>query len=572
MNKEHIYKLRERATPWLTHLTILTCLLLGIVFACSHHAFYAHLAGTPASDHEYRVVANWSVSNQQLNIAIGTAFAFLVKSALGAAISIAYAQLFWRQVKRISHAVPLASVDNAFSALASPIGLVKIWTWKEWPLLFGVAALIWCVSAFIERLKPLLAKNFCFRVMPLTSIIPPATLSVENARVQPPPSRLLQVQNVNFASLDFANPLISGASDDDYSYDGPSQAVAAVAKVVSSQGDLMPIQSPEVNASWTLNFPGPVLDCNYVPEDVQSRITKNVASAMAAQSTRNCKYYGFVSWSTGVGWSGAPACEAGNALPFNLQQNSSSPEIQTGCFSSFSNTSVGFYMSLMPKITSYRTNSGTCFDTSENEGFFNESTTIKCELKNSSYMVDFAYPNGAQHIKFTASKENTSPVYALGSIRVDSSKTDNECNKLPWTNAAVNGQGSNQTCLPDEAVLRTLSYQAILDAFSYLFIGSLYTKSLTPKSQTTNQNWAADSELMYTALGYQPELQYLSNRALYRSMNNSMFESTFTYDNGTEILGLYRDTVIDSPLPFTEAIEKLFEKVVISMMSPNQLQ
>lgn len=80
-----------------------------------------------------------------MNIQIGTAFAFLVRACLGIAVSIAYAQLFWKALSG-SHRgkLPtLSRIDTAFSALSNVLALFHplVWLWS--PVLLSLAALTW---------------------------------------------------------------------------------------------------------------------------------------------------------------------------------------------------------------------------------------------------------------------------------------------------------------------------------------------------------------------------------------------------------------------------------------------
>ena len=67
--------------------------------AVGHHRFYKNLAGTTAPTGNYQS-AGVNVSKQQFNTAVGTAFAFVVKGTLTAAVGMAYIQAFWRSAQR----------------------------------------------------------------------------------------------------------------------------------------------------------------------------------------------------------------------------------------------------------------------------------------------------------------------------------------------------------------------------------------------------------------------------------------------------------------------------------------
>ena len=128
--------------PWLTLGEILSSLVAALAFAMGHHAFYQNLSGQAASNNAYQVGAV-KVTAQQLNIAVGTALAFLVKASLDNALSTAYVQLLWRAVKRTAQDPTLADLDTIFSALSSALSLLKFSSWRHFPLLLLFAWLTW---------------------------------------------------------------------------------------------------------------------------------------------------------------------------------------------------------------------------------------------------------------------------------------------------------------------------------------------------------------------------------------------------------------------------------------------
>lgn len=558
----------ERRVPIYTLSSILLSLSVGVVFAAGHHAFYASLVGSPASDAEYTILSKWSVSKQQINLAIGTAFAFFVKACLAATVSMAYAQLFWASFKRASHAVTLGNVDNAFSALSSPLSILKVWAWRQWPLLFLVALFLWCASLLTNH-STMYADSLNNRLLPLASIIPPATLSVQTAHIEPAPTKHISVANLDFASLNFVNPLVS-ISSDEFVYGGPSQPVAAVAKVVSSQGDIMPITPPRINTSYVLDFAGPSLACNYVSESEQEQIQNNIATAISTQSPGACQHYGFIGWNTGLGWAGSPPCTDASSLPFELQSNSTAAKLQPHCFSSNSDTPAALYLAFLPNLIQAQSTDGQCFDTNKTGSYFDQAMTMRCDLKNSTYSTSFNYPNGNQEIDISTTITRDYTIEAIGHLQVNSSTADQDCNKFPLN--STSSESDSSSCMPDRELLRILSYQAIMDAFSYIFIGSIYRNPSTQPVDAASDNTVAGSGLTYSVLGHRTDLQYLSSIFTGSAIDDTLFESTFKYDNGTLMSGIYRSIVQDSSTPLNQAVEGLFQKVVISMMSPSQLR
>lgn len=65
---------------------IILAFVAGLAFALGHHAFYDSLDGQPVADHLF---------NQQINLAVGQAFAFLVRASLVISVGASYWQVFW---------------------------------------------------------------------------------------------------------------------------------------------------------------------------------------------------------------------------------------------------------------------------------------------------------------------------------------------------------------------------------------------------------------------------------------------------------------------------------------------
>lgn len=136
---------RRQRPHWQAPTTIITALVCAVLFAVGHHVFYSSLNGKAAHGNVYNILGS-DVSAQQLNIAGGTALAFLVKAALGVALSLVFIQVFWQSIKsRSSQDVTLQTLDTIFDGLNNVFTLLKAWVWWRYPLLFILALVAWCV-------------------------------------------------------------------------------------------------------------------------------------------------------------------------------------------------------------------------------------------------------------------------------------------------------------------------------------------------------------------------------------------------------------------------------------------
>ena len=115
---------------WRVPTIMISALLSGIAFAVGHHLFYASYHGT---------LVQGSMGQQWVN-RIGTAFAFLVKTALAIATGSAYVQRQWLSLgSRPNH---IAQVDCLFGILGDATLFVDR-VWFSNVLLFVLAGMTW---------------------------------------------------------------------------------------------------------------------------------------------------------------------------------------------------------------------------------------------------------------------------------------------------------------------------------------------------------------------------------------------------------------------------------------------
>ena len=127
---------------WVVPATMVGALLLGLLFAVGHHLFYSSLAGTRPPIAIYKVAGS-SFSGQELNTAVGTTFALLVRSCLVLAISLSYIQLVWYAVKSSGRELTVADMDKVTSALGNLLVVFNVFAWWRWPLVLLTAAVSW---------------------------------------------------------------------------------------------------------------------------------------------------------------------------------------------------------------------------------------------------------------------------------------------------------------------------------------------------------------------------------------------------------------------------------------------
>lgn len=132
-----------RVIHWVTPTKILGALFLAVALAVGHHCFYAHLSGQLVPSTDYHIAGS-TLSRQQANVAIGTAFALLFKSALASAVATSFIQLFWRMLKTSKKPTLVSDADAVFSLLSNILELFKISVWRlRCILMTSVAVTFW---------------------------------------------------------------------------------------------------------------------------------------------------------------------------------------------------------------------------------------------------------------------------------------------------------------------------------------------------------------------------------------------------------------------------------------------
>jgi hypothetical protein len=129
---------RNGSIHWRACTTMVTSLIFGILLAFGHHVFYNSLSGKPVGVSETVMIG---VTQQQLNLTLGTLFAFLVKVFLVVAITTAYTQIVWKDIKK--QATRLSTIDTIFDVISNFWSLLSFSVWRKYRLLFLLALTTW---------------------------------------------------------------------------------------------------------------------------------------------------------------------------------------------------------------------------------------------------------------------------------------------------------------------------------------------------------------------------------------------------------------------------------------------
>ena len=280
---------------------------------------------------------------------------------------------------------------------------------------------------------------------------------------------MLEVPQLDFATLNYVAPLYTQASvvgTSLWDWSGPSQSVQHIALAVMGLGQILPIPSPASNATWTLDFWGPALQCNDVAKTERDRTWVNIWNSYNGSNTGP---YVFLSW---VPWSylddsldGLPDRRPDGSplqfsppdgdinLPFLFSVTSDLPVIGPPASFLTTNGSASFFIAIFPEALNFTliyeradeptlirhqvfadswnscdfqmiheiTDPGTA-RCSNNKGqgtaapqttaaqIYANSTLLRCDLLNTSYSVDFIYSGVTQDIHVSSDMTGNSTI------------------------------------------------------------------------------------------------------------------------------------------------------------------
>ncbi|QYT02661.1 hypothetical protein H0G86_009655 [Trichoderma simmonsii] len=490
-------------------------LLLGAAFAVGHHFFYRSLSGKPPPSIIYFGGFAGGLTGQQVNLAVGSAFAFSVNSALGAAITTAADQAFWTAIRTKSSRLEV--VDNLPTATTNVWSIFDFRLWKKSLTRMVLATIFWLLC--------------------VTSFITPATLNVGWSVVKS--KSIARVPQVDFTSLNFANIEGEGDLTPTFVYSNPQYPVLQAVAGSTTGGQILPISSPHQNATWLLEFDGPALSCQEIDKEsaLYEDFTNNILITMVAGGKSGTYYpcmrsFGYISW--------VPTADIDTGvispLPFPHPPWIAPPlpgmargDMQ-GCADTI-NGSVSFLRSALDQIANM--------------------TITRCITYNTSYLANFTYINGIQSVEL-ATKGSFNNVTGLSFVR----------GAGPFEKRGI---GSRSPIYNIHAI-ETFAYQAVMDAFGRMFVGVI-AYEYPPGNEDRKPAHTNDTQMMLTPLLGTADYSFLQSLDMGSSVGGigSLLESV--EDGGTPWNGYSVLQTLNSTLPVASVIEELFRNATISLMS-----
>jgi len=432
------------------------------------------------------------------------------------------------------------------------------------------------------------------RLIPIASIITPATLSVG---IDFPPPIFLNVPNVDFYSMNLAAPMAeygttgSGKGEEPgfaYFYAGPSLTVQRIADAVAAQGSILPVVAPAANSTWDLQFHGPSLHCSPVSSGFRSAVLDNIlnytfARLQGVRDGPDCGYGpGYTAWHPGKM---NPNKSMMEYLPFTGTSNSSSGALNNDNPHGYPYTDMAsIFLAIAPTLFSSTSAKDWSVAPTMCRGkpwykaglaeYHNTSTVLRCDVHNSTYHSTFSFVNGLQDVGFNSVTDVTdTPIVTVGEVDAyfnSSNQTDmalrpHACPpSLTWSPSDL-----SVGCLFDPLVLSTLSYQAVMHAFTDLLTGMISLGDEEDQQALITST----TQLSSTVLAEAPELTFCqSTQSHNQNAPPSIQQRAVTWDQQPFAGLLNTAAATDSTLPFQQALEQLFQNFTISLMSAPDLQ
>ncbi|QIW99936.1 hypothetical protein AMS68_005454 [Peltaster fructicola] len=532
---------------WGIPILIVSSLLAGVAFAVGHHFWYYSLNGSEVSNDAYSF-ANHSVSRQQINIAIGTGLAFLVKIALVAAVSTTYVQLLWRGIKIRS--TRLDVLDTLFSALGNAFTLLKLQVWFKHPLLLLLGLLTWLI--------------------PFTSIVTPGTLSVRSVQVSPD-VQLMDVPRINFESLNYHFPLSYSLSvnrtHSHYSYSRYSRQLAALTTSVLTEGRVVDLASTLANASWTTSFFGPSLTCSDPSAQEYHNITKAVINPLNVYGPFGTDRGRAATWAQIWIPNGTNVDPPLRGLDSDLAatvDRATKVVAQSGQYFSL------FGMSIPP-------NDGQLFaDINRTEEAFQQlnATLFKCTFVNASYSAQIDIINGQHTVRTTKNNAESTPrmrttLTGPQTIRSSSEENHGDMNitlaQQQLADSDCNTFNDRDLpCIYDAVVVREMAYQSIILSYLSIVIGIFEPGSREGQSV---------GSIGKTALMNTDEVLALSRDSNPRDDSTFLdLQAIIGESKGSRFVEIQRSIDTPSLGPMATALEESFTNVTLSLLSDPRFQ
>lgn len=403
------------------------------------------------------------------------------------------------------------------------------------------------------------------RIVPIASIITPATLSIQNAAARPFSTESHRVPNLDFRSMNFlaAMPKMDDSTDtpelSTYLYNGPNQPLLEISNAVMAGGQILPITPPAPNSSWSLQLAGPSLKCRDMDNSLHQEVRQNIAQGI--NDSAGPDLFGYLSWFPSSGWwnrsltSNVPFLSKGENGKIVFTQGSLGPAL---------GQNATLFVAAMPQVFAVKQPAIFAAYNKWNGSTpsWLDGTMLQCDLYNSTYQLSFNYVEDEQHIAVNLLDPERDQQVVPQSSMLGPNPDHLDKNGCEATGSITSGQSA--LCYSNPHMLRTLSYQAIMDSFATNLKGAMYVNS--------GQQLQRQSNIMNTALLGTPELSFLRTRAASSTFGNETMQAEILAINNAYTQGLISKDTSMSSQHLTSAIEEMFRNYTVSLLSSRALQ
>ena len=435
------------------------------------------------------------------------------------------------------------------------------------------------------------------RLVPIASIITPATLTVRMSAVSPPPTSAMRVPNLGFSSTSYLAQMpdmqlaslgsYQGPAPYHYSYAGPSDDLLKITNAVMGDGEILPIAPPGLNASWELAFHGPSLECSDIEDSQTTKFAGDFVEYLRdAHNGGSGRQYGYVVWYPHVGADELSVPVGVNCSKTASCLNDTDPVVINlgsvvpyATHETLNRSSKALEMMILTKSFAPSTD--------YNPGEDPALSLRRCQLFNATYQVSFDYSDGSQRVKSITTRDRSQrAIQHIPGIlhKYMNQQTDNYEYPCSGPNAAA-----LRCCYNHPDLLPTLSYQAIMDAFAQRFQGAIYMDLVNFGSNQggSGTTFRLNSTLMQTKLALSEDLTFLrkalqseskvTGRLTYQAALAANNDTVLADANDPLLVPNENYTVASSLEPSSgmmlgDAIEELFKNLTVSLMSSAVLQ
>lgn len=251
-----------------------------------------------------------------------------------------------------------------------------------------------------------------------------------------------------------------------------------------------------------------------------------------------------------------------SGLPFYSPSGNKTLDFDAGGLGSGDN--VTLYVAAMPRMFSI--GQPALFDAYNqwkgNTPAWVDGTMLQCVLYNSTYRVTFDYDDGNQNISVVlVDQQNDDKIIPHNQMI---GPNPHNLQQIGCEGQGDLDESQLSQCYSNPEMLRTLSYQAIMDAFASNLKGAMWVNS--------GQQLQRKSNIMNTVLLRTQELSFLRTKAAAMTFGNMTMQAEVEAIANDYTRGLINKDTSTSSQSLGDAIEEIFQNYTVSLMSSSVLQ